>query len=37
MKYVSDKPDTLLDVPAGGSFADMVQLKGDEGDWRQDQ
>ena len=30
MKYVSDKPDTLLDVPAGGSFADMVQLKGDK-------
>ena len=25
MKYVSDKPDTLLDVPAGGSFADMMQ------------
>ena len=30
MKYISDKPDTLLDVPAGGSFADMVQLKGDK-------
>ncbi len=30
MKYVSDKPDTLLDIPAGGSFADMVQLKGDK-------
>ena len=30
MKYVSDKPDTLLDVPAGGSFTDMVQLKGDK-------
>ena len=30
MKYVSDKPDTLLDVPAGGSFADMVQFKGDK-------
>ena len=30
MKYVSDKPDTLLDVPAGGSFADMAQLKGDK-------
>ncbi len=30
MKYVSDKPDTLLDVPAGGSFADMVKLKGDK-------
>ena len=29
MKYVSDK-DTLLDVPAGGSFADMLQLKGDK-------
>ena len=30
MKYVSDKPDTLLDVPAGGSFADMAQLKGNK-------
>ena len=30
MKYVSDKPDTLLDVPAGGSFTDMLQLKGDK-------
>ena len=30
MKYVSDKPDTLLDVPVGGSFADMVQFKGDK-------
>ena len=30
MKYVSDKPDTLLDVPAGGSFTDMAQLKGDK-------
>ena len=32
VKYVSDKyagqPDALLDVPAGGSFADMVALKG---------
>ncbi|HSV92947.1 MAG TPA: class I SAM-dependent DNA methyltransferase, partial [Desulfobacterales bacterium] len=32
MKYVSDKarsqPNYLLDVPAGGSFADMVALKG---------
>ena len=30
MKYVSDKADTLIDVPAGGSFADMVRLKGDK-------
>jgi type I restriction enzyme M protein len=34
VKYVSDKyagqPDALLDVPAGGSFADMVTLKGDK-------
>jgi type I restriction enzyme M protein len=34
MKYVSDKAasqrDYLLDVPAGGSFADMVALKGDK-------
>ena len=33
MKYVSDKyaaqPDALIDVPAGGGFADMVKLKGD--------
>jgi type I restriction enzyme M protein len=33
VKYVSDKyagqPDALLDVPAGGGFADMVALKGD--------
>jgi type I restriction enzyme M protein len=33
MKYVSDKyasdPDALLVVPEGGSFADMVKLKGD--------
>src|SRR5215210_3261947 len=33
VKYVSDKyagqKDALLDVPAGGSFADMVALKGD--------
>ncbi len=32
MKYVSDKaasrPDYLLDIPAGGSFADMVAVKG---------
>ena len=32
VKYVSDKyagqPDALLDVPAGGCFADMVALKG---------
>jgi len=34
MKYVSDKaasqPGYLLDVPKGGSFADMVALKGDK-------
>jgi len=34
VKYVSDKyagqKDALLDVPAGGSFADMVALKGDK-------
>jgi type I restriction enzyme M protein len=33
MKYVSDKyasdPDALIVVPEGGSFADMVKLKGD--------
>ena len=32
MKYVSDKhagkPDALIEVPAGGGFADMVKLKG---------
>jgi type I restriction enzyme M protein len=32
VKYVSDKyagqPDALIDVPAGGSFADMIALKG---------
>lgn len=34
MKYVSDKyagkKDALIEVPAGGSFADMVALKGDK-------
>ena len=34
VKYVSDKyagnPDSLIDVPAGGSFADMVACKGDK-------
>ena len=34
VKYVSDKyagqKDALLEVPAGGSFADMVALKGDK-------
>ena len=34
MKYVSDKyagqKNALLDVPAGGSFAEMVALKGDK-------
>ena len=34
IKYVSDKyagdPDALIDVPAGGSFSDMVAAKGDK-------
>jgi type I restriction enzyme M protein len=34
MKYVSDKyagkPDAIIEVPKGGSFADMVRLKGDK-------
>ncbi|MBV9792122.1 MAG: type I restriction-modification system subunit M [Chloroflexi bacterium] len=34
MKYVSDKyagkSDALIEVPEGGSFADMVKLKGDK-------
>ncbi|PRY73217.1 type I restriction-modification system subunit M [Halomonas ventosae] len=30
MKYVSDKQDSLIEVPQGGSFADMVALKGDK-------
>jgi type I restriction enzyme M protein len=34
VKYVSDRyagqPDALIEVPAGGSFADMVALKGDK-------
>jgi len=34
VKYVSDKqkadPDSLINVPPGGSFADMVALKGDK-------
>lgn len=34
VKYVSDKyagkPNALLDIPAGGSFDDMVRLKGDK-------
>ena len=34
VKYVSDKyagqPDALIDVPQGGSFTDMVALKGDK-------
>ncbi len=30
MKYVSDKKDTLIDVPEGGSFYDMVALKGNK-------
>ncbi len=34
MKYISDryagKPDAIIEVPVGGSFADMVKLKGDK-------
>jgi type I restriction enzyme M protein len=34
MKYVSDKyagrPDAVIEVPEGASFADMVKLKGDK-------
>ncbi len=34
VKYVSDKyagdPNSLIDIPAGGSFADMIALKGDK-------
>ncbi|MDG6251748.1 type I restriction-modification system subunit M N-terminal domain-containing protein, partial [Methanocalculus sp.] len=34
MKYVSDKyarrADAIIEVPEGGSFADMVQLKGNK-------
>ncbi len=34
-KYVSDKyagkPGALIEVPAGGGFADMVKFKGDGG------
>ena len=34
VKYVSDKyagnPDALIDIPPGGSFSDMVALKGDK-------
>ena len=34
MKYISDRyagePDALIEVPAKGSFADMVKLKGDK-------
>jgi type I restriction enzyme M protein len=34
VKYVSDKyagqPDALIEVPEGGSFADMIALKGDK-------
>ena len=30
MKYVSDKKDSLIEVPEGGSFQDMVSLKGDK-------
>ncbi|WP_027996945.1 type I restriction-modification system subunit M N-terminal domain-containing protein, partial [Simplicispira psychrophila] len=41
VKYVSDKyagnPDALIEVPAGGSFADMVALKKRQRNRRQDQ
>lgn len=34
MKYVSDKnagvPGAMIDIPAGGGFADMAKLKGDK-------
>src|SRR6056297_2047250 len=30
MKYVSDKRESLIEVPEGGGFADMVALKGDK-------
>jgi len=34
MKYVSDKyagmPDAVIEIPSGGSFVDMVKLKGDK-------
>lgn len=30
MKYVSDKKESLIEVPEGGSFKDMVALKGDK-------
>jgi type I restriction enzyme M protein len=30
MKYVSDKEDSLIEVPEGGGFADMVALRGDK-------
>jgi type I restriction enzyme M protein len=34
VKYVSDKrgadPDSLIEVPPGGSFGDMLALKGDK-------
>lgn len=29
MKYVSDKGGALIEIPEGGSFKDMVKLKGD--------
>ena len=28
MKYVSDKGGALVEIPEGGSFSDMVKLKG---------
>ncbi|TDB58540.1 type I restriction-modification system subunit M [Arundinibacter roseus] len=28
MKYVSDKQDPLIEIPAGASFSDMIQQKG---------
>ena len=41
VKYVSDKakadPNSLIDVPQGGSFDDMLAAQGRQGDRRQDQ
>ncbi|EAR23461.1 type I restriction enzyme, modification chain [Nitrococcus mobilis Nb-231] len=30
MKYISDKRDSLIEVPRGSRFADMVALRGDK-------
>ena len=41
MRYVSDKyagdPNALIEVPKGGGFADIVTLKGRQGNRGQDQ